>query len=116
MVQNNIMKMETTKIFTGTLIASAILNAASIKASNSKLFGYTLLGTGSEVRTVLLDGYVSAVKFSDLCCGKEFKKEMKMMRKSRRKDQRKAMMAGFTKVKRDKKIKDSAPASETNKI
>ena len=79
------MKKETTKMLTGTLITAAILNVASMKASNANLFEYTLLGTGSEVRSVVLNCSTSAVKFSDLCCGY---KDTKTMKKAQRKARR----------------------------
>lgn len=94
--------METTKILTGTLIATAILNVASMKAVNSNLFGYTSLGTGSEVRAAVLNSTVSDVKFSDLCCGYNLKQDKKATRKQQRKI-KKAKLAG---LKQDKKAKD----------
>jgi hypothetical protein len=64
--------METKKtILTGTMIATAILGAASMKANTSNLFDFTSLGSGSEVRSVLLNSAPSAVKFTDLSCGEK---------------------------------------------
>jgi hypothetical protein len=54
--------METKKtILTGAMIATSILGAASLKA-NTNLFDFTSLGSGSEVRSVLLN---SAPKTTD---------------------------------------------------
>jgi uncharacterized low-complexity protein len=64
--------METKKtILTGTVIATAILGAANMKANTSDLFDFTSLGSGSEVRANLVNAVPSAVKFSDLSCGEK---------------------------------------------
>jgi uncharacterized low-complexity protein len=65
--------MESTKktILTGTMIATAILGGASMKANTSNLFDFTSLGSGSEVRSVLLNSAPSAVKIMDLNCGEK---------------------------------------------
>jgi len=69
--------METKKtILTGTAIATAILGAASMQA-NTNLFDYTSLGSGAEVRSVLLNNAPSAVKFMDLNCGEKKDAEKK---------------------------------------
>ncbi len=63
--------METKKsILTGTVIATAILGAASMKA-NTNLFGFSALGSGSEVRANLITDFPAAVKYSDLACGEK---------------------------------------------
>lgn len=64
-------KMETKKsILSGTVIATAILGAASMKA-NINHFEFSSLGSGSEVRANLINELPSAVKYSDLACGEK---------------------------------------------
>lgn len=64
--------METKKTsLTGTVIATAILGAASLNANTSTLFNYSALGSGAQVRSVLMNSAPSAVKMLDLTCGEK---------------------------------------------
>lgn len=56
-------------ILTGSVIASAIIGLASIKANASSLTNYSTLGSGAEVRSVLLGKSASDLKAFDLKCG-----------------------------------------------
>lgn len=64
--------METKKnILTGTMIATALLGAATMKSNTNNLLNFTSLGSGSEVRAHLLNALPSGVKISDLNCGEK---------------------------------------------
>jgi uncharacterized low-complexity protein len=57
-----------TSILTGSLIAGAI-GLTSITAGASNLFNYNSLGSGSELRSELLNANVSPLKVAELECG-----------------------------------------------
>ncbi len=64
--------METKKtILTGTMIATALLGAATMKSNTSSLLDFTSLGSGSEVRSHLLNTSSSDLKIMDLNCGEK---------------------------------------------
>jgi uncharacterized low-complexity protein len=56
-------------IFTGSVIASAIISLSSINANASSLTNYSALGSGSEVRTILLGKSNSNMGAFELKCG-----------------------------------------------
>lgn len=67
-------------ILAGTLIASAILGGANLNASESSLFSYNELGSGSEVRTTLVSNSINAqagILSFDMKCGADEKKSDK---------------------------------------
>lgn len=70
--------MKNTKrtVLTGSFIAGAFMATSSLNASESNLFSYNDLGTGSEIRANLLeqDGSDFRTYLMDQKCGEETKK------------------------------------------
>jgi len=60
-------------IFSGSVIASAFIGLASLSANSSSLTNYSTLGSGSEVRSELLEQTCGAkdAKTTDAKCGEK---------------------------------------------
>lgn len=60
-------------IYTGTIVAGSLLAVNTASASQASPFSFTDLGSGSQLRTTLLDNLVSQKYNLDLSCGEKTK-------------------------------------------
>jgi uncharacterized low-complexity protein len=67
-------------LFTGTIVAGSIL---STNTASANPFSFTDLGSGSQLRTALLDNLVSQKYNLDLACGEKSKDNTKKENKSK---------------------------------
>jgi uncharacterized low-complexity protein len=67
-------------LFTGTIVAGSLLNTNTAAANQ---FSFTDLGSGSQLRTALLDNLVSQKYNLDLACGEKSKDNTKKEDKSK---------------------------------
>jgi hypothetical protein len=74
--KNNTMKNTKKTILTGSLIAGSIFGTTALNASETNLFHYTELGSGSEIRANLLNQTESDFRayLLELNCGEDTKK------------------------------------------
>ena len=56
-------------LLAGTLVAGALITAASFSANAASMFRYNELGSGASVRSNLLESNVSANRALELKCG-----------------------------------------------
>lgn len=91
-------------IFTGSVIASAIIGLSSLTASAASISNYSSLGTGGDVRSELLTTS-SSVGFSELACGEKKTKEAKCGEKGKKKGKAKEAKCGEGKCGEGKKKK-----------
>lgn len=89
-------------LFTGSLLAGALLATVSLNANAADLFRFNNLGTGEAVRARLMDGNTNA-RSLELACGE--KKDSASMKKG--KDGKCGEGKCGDKKKGDKKKKDS---------
>jgi len=70
------MKSKQKHLIAGTIIASSVLGAANLNASVSSLFKFNELGSGSEIRTTLLNHGSRDYNayLLELSCGEDAKK------------------------------------------
>ena len=67
-------------ILASTLIAGALISGASLNATESSLFSYNELGSGSEIRTTLVTNSITeraGIMAFDMKCGEDTKKSDK---------------------------------------
>ena len=67
-------------LFTGTIVAGSLLNTNTAAANQ---FSFTDLGSGSQLRTALLDNLISQKYNLDLACGEKTKDNSKSDSKSK---------------------------------
>jgi len=64
------MENKTKKVLKGSLIAGAVLGISALSANASQLFSFSELGSGSEVRSTLLERSTSSTNLLlELKCG-----------------------------------------------
>src|ERR1700741_2978324 len=64
-------------ILAGSVIASAVIGLSSITADASALTNFSNLGSGAEVRSILLNTNVADISTFELACGEKGKTEAK---------------------------------------
>ncbi|HMN50358.1 MAG TPA: hypothetical protein PKD67_14530 [Ignavibacteriaceae bacterium] len=67
-------------LFTGSIVAGSLL---SVNTASANPFSFTDLGSGSQLRTALLDNLVSQKYNLDLSCGEKSKDNLKKENKSK---------------------------------
>ena len=70
-------------LFTGSIVAGSLLSVNTASANQSNPFSFTDLGSGSQLRSSLLDNLVSQKYNLDLACGEKSKDNTSKENKSK---------------------------------